>query len=230
MSHDKQENQEIQPCRKFVATDRPATSQDRQQLLVTAYRHPSRHVTGKPGTYLTQHGKSNNGGQAADRQRTPHRKPVATDAVRQSRPSRRSDGIRNDRRFVPAPWRISEAKTRGNGVPDHALPCTPKSSAIHERRRRRIYERGGSRPPLSYIDVPRLSDERAGSAGTYFTGFPWLSTTTRSPRPSERTPANCVLASPTMTIVIRSKSIYCPITCLASSRVISLSVCSLRLT
>ena len=70
----------------------------------------------------------------------------------------------------------------------------------------------------------------AGSAGTYFTGFPWLSTTTRSPRPSERTPANCVLASPTMTIVIRSKSIYCPITCLASSRVISLSVCSLRLT
>ena len=86
------------------------------------------------------------------------------------------------------------------------------------------YTKGEARaPPLSYIDVPRLSDERAGSAGTYFTGFPWLSTTTRSPRPSERTPANCVLASPT-------KSIYCPITCLASSRVISLSVCSLRLT
>lgn len=92
------------------------------------------------------------------------------------------------------------------------------------------YTKGEARASLSYIDVPRLSDERAGSAGTYFTGFPWLSTTTRSPRPSERTPANCVLASPTMTIVIRSKSIYCPITCLASSRVISLSVCSLRLT
>lgn len=163
MSHDKQENQEIQPCRKFVATDRPATSQDRQQLLVTAYRHPSRHVTGKPGTYLTQHGKSNNGGQAADRQRTPHRKPVATDAVRQSRPSRRSDGIRNDRRFVPAPWRISEAKTRGNGVPDHALPCTPKSSAIHERRRRRIYERGGSRLPfriLTFLGSPTNAPDR----------------------------------------------------------------------
>lgn len=92
------------------------------------------------------------------------------------------------------------------------------------------YTKGRLAPPLSYLDVPRLSDEHVGSAGTYFTGFPWLSTTTRSPRPSERTPANCVLASPTMTIVIRSKSIYCPITCLASSRVISLSVCSLRLT
>lgn len=64
------------------------------------------------------------------------------------------------------------------------------------------YTKGEARASLSYIDVPRLSDERAGSAGTYFTGFPWLSTTTRSPRPSERTPANCVLASPTMTIVI----------------------------
>lgn len=161
MSHDKQENQEIQPCRK--SSSQPIARQQVKTGNNFSWQHTDIR-SGKPGTYLTQHGKSNNGGQAADRKCTPHRKPVATDAVRQSRPSRRSDGIRNDRRFVPAPWRISEAtKTRGNGVPDHALPCTPKSSAIHERRRRRIYERGGSRLPfriLTFLGSPTNAPDR----------------------------------------------------------------------
>ena len=138
-------------------------------------------------------------------------------------------GIRNDRLRSSAMvnFRSENAGQRSTGprVALHAqkLRHTGKTAETDIRK-------GRLAPPLSYLDVPRLSDERAGSAGTYFTGLPWLSTTTRSPRPSERTPANCVLASPTMTIVIRSKSIYCPITCLASPRVISLSVCSLRLT
>ena len=147
--------------KKFVATDRPATSQDRQQLLVAAYRHP---VPASRGPTLP----STASRITADKQRTGN-------ARRTENPSQPTLSGNRGRAADPTASAMTGGsfqrhgelpKRRKRGATEYrTMRCLarPKAPAIHERRRRRIYGRGGSRLPfriLTFLGSPTNAPDR----------------------------------------------------------------------